>query len=59
MFDSITKECKLLTGILNDLKSVCSEFGYERTPDHQKCDVIFDADSEKGCYVCNIDYCLS
>ena len=52
MFDSTTNECKLFSGSINDLKSVCKEFGYEREPNFEDCNVVFDPNSENGCYVC-------
>lgn len=51
MFDSTTNECKLFAGSLNDLKSVCREFGYQREPNYETCDAVFESESANGCYV--------
>ena len=51
MFDGTTNECKLFSGSLNDLKSVCSEFGYQREPNYETCDAVFNPDFVNGCYV--------
>ena len=51
MFDSTTNECKLFAGSLNDLKTVCREFGYQREPNYETCDAVFEPESAKGCYV--------
>ena len=55
MFDRTTNDCKLFSGSLGDLRSDCKEVGYAKEPDHSSCDIVFQSDSENGCYVniCN------
>merc|ERR1719270_1425838 len=57
MFDSTTNECKLFAGSLNDLKSVCRAFGYQREPNYETCDAVFEPESAKGCYSFRQGYC--
>ena len=49
MYDRTTKDCKLFSGSLDDLRADCNEIGYPREPSYDSCDVVFSGDD--GCYV--------